>query len=452
MRFLALACVSLVACAEGGGTSGKTDASFDAYLELPDTGTDDDGGEDGGLDDGGGEDVIVVELDGGDDAGLDAGDFDGGVDGGVDGGIDAGDRCLGVDCSGMDGPCVVGVCMPGTGTCTTMARTDGTSCDVDAMDCVSSTCMAGVCRSTNVAECTTCATGVCSADGTCGAEPTTRLIEGFESGAFAAGWTPGGSSGWIVTSGDRNSGTFSAQSGSIGNSQTSSLTVSITAPVATGLGFHSRTSTEANYDWLEVWVDGTRRDRWSGTTAWTERVIPISAGAHTVEWRYTKDISGASGLDTVWIDDVRFRPAPAVDGGFESSLAPFTSSGTAWTRVTSGQRTGSGAARAGAITHSQTTSMSTTFTLDATRTISLWYRVSSESGFDYFRIIVDGTQQAQYSGTVAWTQWTMSLGAGSHTLELRYVKDGTVSSGDDTVWVDDVDLAWPAASTGLCPD
>jgi hypothetical protein len=46
----------------------------------------------------------------------------------------------------------------------------------------------------------------------------------------------------------------------------------------------------------------------------------------------------------------------------------------------------------------------------------------------------------------------MSLGAGSHTLELRYVKDGTVSSGDDTVWVDDVDLAWPAASTGLCPD
>jgi hypothetical protein len=450
MRF-ALACLLLVACAEGGGTSGKTDASIDAYLELPDTGADD-GGEDGGLDDGGGEDVVVVELDGGDDAGLDAGELDGGVDGGIDGGVDAGDRCLGVDCSGMDGPCVIGVCAPSTGTCTTTPRVDGTSCDVDATDCVTSACMAGVCRNTNLAECSACATGVCSADGTCGAEPTTRLLEGFESGTFAAGWTPGGSSGWIVTSGDRNSGTFSAQSGSIGNSQTSSLTVSITAPVATGLGFHSRTSTESNFDWLEVWVDGTRRDRWSGTTAWTERVIAVAAGAHTVEWRYTKDGSGASGLDTVWIDDVRFRPTPATEGGFESSLAPFTSSSPAWVRVTSGQRTGTGAARGADVSDGQTTSMSTTFTLDATRTISLWYRVSSEANYDYFRILVDGTQQAQFSGTVAWTQWTMSLGAGSHTLELRYVKDGSVSSGEDNAWVDDVDLAWPAASTGLCPD
>jgi hypothetical protein len=441
----------LAACAEGGGTSGKTDASIDAYLDLPDTGAEDAGGDDGGLEDGGGEDVVVVELDGGDDAGLDAGDLDGGVDGGLDGGVDAGDRCLGVDCRGMDGPCVIGVCAPSTGTCTTMARMDGTSCDVDAMDCVSSACMAGVCRSTNAAECSACATGVCSADGTCGAEPTTRLIEGFESGTFAAGWTPGGSTGWIVTSGDRNSGTFSAQSGSIGGSQSSTLTASITAPVATGLAFHTRTSTEANYDWLEVRVDGSLVGRWSGTTGWTERVVSVSAGAHTIEWRYTKDISGNSGLDTVWIDDVRFVPIPAVDGGFESSLAPFTSSSPAWVRVTTGQRTGSGAARAADISDNGVTSMSTTFTLDATRTISLWYRVSSESTYDTFEIYVDGTRRGQYSGTVAWTQWTLSLGAGSHTLELRYDKDGSVSSGDDTVWVDDVDLAWPPPTSGLCP-
>lgn len=448
MRF-AFACVFLVACAEGGGTSGKTDASFDAFLELPDAGDPDDGGD---------EDVVEVPLDGGDDGGdpdldgggLDAGDVDSGAE--EDAGVDAGDRCLDVDCTAMDGPCVIGACVPSTGACMAMPRVDGTSCDVDAMDCVSSACMAGVCRSTNLMECTTCATGVCSSDGSCGAEPTTRVIEGFESGVFAAGWTPGGTSGWIVTSGDRNSGTFSAQSGSIGNSQTSTLTASITAPVATGLGFHSRTSTESGFDWLEVRVDGVLRDRWSGTTGWTERILPITAGAHTVEWRYVKDGSGASALDTVWIDDVRFRPAPSGEGGFESSLAPFTSSGTAWVRVTTGQRTGSGAARAGSISHDQTTSMSTTFTLDATRTISLWYRVSSEANYDFFRIYLDGAMQGEYSGTVAWTQWTQSVGAGSHTLELRYVKDSSVSSGSDTAWIDDVDLAWPAPSTGLCPD
>ncbi|MCA9612989.1 MAG: hypothetical protein KC586_09585, partial [Myxococcales bacterium] len=74
--------------------------------------------------------------------------------------------------------------------------------------------------------------------------------------------------------------------------------------------------------WLEIWVDGTRIDRWSGTTGWTERVVALSAGSHTVEWRYAKDVSGTGGLDTVWIDDVRLRPAPSTSGTFDTALAP----------------------------------------------------------------------------------------------------------------------------------
>lgn len=445
---LAVAGAQLGACAEGGGSptdAGKTDASFDAHVDLPESGAPEDASED----------ATVVQADAGEDANveLDAGPDDGGTDdGGTDAGVDANvDLCLDVDCSAMDGPCVLGVCEPTSGACTTTPRMDGTSCDVDGMDCVSSSCMAGTCQDAFVAECTACTTGVCSSTGTCGSEPTRRLLEGFESGAFAAGWTVGGSVGWMLTSGTRNSGTWSAQSGGIGSSQTSTLSTTVVAPVAAGLGFHSRTSTESSYDFLEVWVDGVRRERRSGETAWTERVVALTAGSHSVEWRYVKDGSGASGLDTVWIDDVQLRELPGTDGGFETSLAPWTSSGTAWSRVTSGVRTGSGAARAGSISHNGTTSMSTTFTLAATYEISFWYNVSSESGFDYFRVFLDGSEVNTYSGSSGWTRWARSVAAGSHTLELRYTKDSSVSSGSDTVWVDDVDLGWPAPSSGLCP-
>ncbi|MCA9612988.1 MAG: hypothetical protein KC586_09580, partial [Myxococcales bacterium] len=104
------------------------------------------------------------------------------------------------------------------------------------------------------------------------------------------------------------------------------------------------------------------------------------------------------------------------------------------------------------IGNSATSAMSTSFTLSATYTISLWYNVSSEDGYDYFRILLDGTQVFEDSGVSGWTQWTRSVAAGSHTLELRYVKDINTTEGSDTVWVDDVDLNWPApTSEGLCP-
>jgi hypothetical protein len=446
--FVGLGLVGLGACAKGGGSAtdaGKTDASFDANVELPDADTADAPPDDANV-----EDATVLPPDSGE---ADASTIDdGGADGGTDAGTDASvDRCLDVDCTGMDGPCVLGVCEPGTGACTTTPRMDGTSCDVDGMDCVTSSCVTGVCRDAFVAECSACTTGVCSSTGTCGAEPTRRVIEGFESGALPAGWTVGGSVGWMLTSGTRNSGTWSAQSGAVGNSQTSTLRTTVVAPVAAGLGFHTRTSTESGYDFLEVWVDGVRADRWSGETTWTERVVALAAGSHALEWRYVKDGSGASGLDTVWIDDVQLRELPATDGGFETSLAPWSSSGTAWSRVTSGVRTGSGAARAGSISDSQTTSMSTTFNLTASYEISFWYNVSSESGYDYFRVFLDGSEVNTYSGSSGWTRWARSVAAGSHTLELRYTKDASLSSGSDTVWVDDVDLGWPPPSAGLCP-
>ena len=36
--------------------------------------------------------------------------------------------------------------------------------------------------------------------------------------------------------------------------------------------------------------------------------FPVAAGMHTLEWRYAKDGSIASGSDTVWVDDITLIP------------------------------------------------------------------------------------------------------------------------------------------------
>jgi hypothetical protein len=72
--------------------------------------------------------------------------------------------------------------------------------------------------------------------------------------------------------------------------------------------------------------------------------------------------------------------------------------------------------------------------------VSFWYRVSSESGYDYFNFYIDDDRDLHVSGTVGWTQYSTTLAAGSHELKWEYDKDGSQSHGSDTVWVDDLEV------------
>jgi hypothetical protein len=155
----------------------------------------------------------------------------------------------------------------------------------------------------------------------------------------------------------------------------------------------------------------------------------------------------------VWIDDVVLGPPSDPSTGFETVGLPggYTSSGTAlWTTVTTMPRSGSRCAESGNISDSETSSMTRTVTLASDQTLTFWIRTSTESGFDYLRTFVDGTMRDQWSGTTAWTLVSYPLTAGSHTIEWRYVKDASVSSGSDAVWVDDVSFGPPPAGGPLC--
>ena len=72
---------------------------------------------------------------------------------------------------------------------------------------------------------------------------------------------------------------------------------------------------------------------------------------------------------------------------------------------------------------------------------SFYYRVSSQSGSDWFNFYIDGSRVAHRSGTVNWTQYSTTLVSGTHTLKWEYVKDAGGSSGSDTVWIDDVTVS-----------
>jgi hypothetical protein len=103
------------------------------------------------------------------------------------------------------------------------------------------------------------------------------------------------------------------------------------------------------------------------------------------------------------------------------------------------------AAQSGLTGHGQESWCQTTVT--GPGSLSFWWKVSSETGFDYLDFYIDGVLQAGHiSGNVDWQQQTYPLGAGAHTLRWRYAKDASVTSGSDTGWVDQ--LEWtPGGAT-----
>ncbi|MEW6070925.1 MAG: hypothetical protein AB1485_09930, partial [Candidatus Thermoplasmatota archaeon] len=100
---------------------------------------------------------------------------------------------------------------------------------------------------------------------------------------------------------------------------------------------------------------------------------------------------------------------------------------------------GGDAAQSGAITHNQNTYIQTTVKSTKGGTLTFYWKVSSESGYDFLRFYIDGTEQSgKISGTTSWAQKSFNIASGSHTLKWAYTKDGSVSSGSDCGWVDKV--------------
>ena len=64
-------------------------------------------------------------------------------------------------------------------------------------------------------------------------------------------------------------------------------------------------------------------------------------------------------------------------------------------------------------------------------TVDFTYGASSESGWDKLSILKNGTNVVEASGSLYWYSLSLDLSAGD-VVTVRYSKDGSVSSGDDT--------------------
>jgi len=493
LSYLAASAVLLTACARGGGADAgapRADAgSRDAGPTLPGTDAAVPGidaavpGVDAAVP---GVDAAVPRVDAGSDAGgpscvgVDCSSFDGPCQVGVcdsatgacsamtltdgatcDDGVVcttsmcASGSCVGaaIDCSSMDSTCATGMCDPATDACVAMPIADGTSCDTDATDCMSLTCQAGTCATATSPDCSACSVGggtFCSA-GTCGAGSTSITYD-FESG-LPPGWTVGGDAGWVVDATQPHGGTLSAGSGPISHNDTSSLFASFNFATAVTISNWVYTSTESCCDHLIIFVDGVEQNRWSGTTAWTRVGTTLSAGPHMVEWRYDKDSSVSTAADRVYIDDVVIQAAsPAED--FEAAGLPagYTTSGDANWFVSSAQaHGGTMSAESGDIDHSQETNLFYSANYAAAGNVSFWRRVSSESTYDSLEFYIDGSLQDSWAGSLTtWTRETYAVSAGSHMLHWRYEKDSSVSSGADTVWIDDIVATDAVPAGSIC--
>jgi hypothetical protein len=139
-----------------------------------------------------------------------------------------------------------------------------------------------------------------------------------------------------------------------------------------------------------------------------------------------------------------FQPDPVIANALNSdgTVHYFTWGSMPWSVQSSTTHDGVTAMQSGAIGHSQTSVIEAV--IEGIGTLSFWWKVSSELGYDFLRFYVDGVEQDSLSGEVDWQQVTVNFpDAGVHKLKWAYVKDDSKTSGSDQAWLDQV--SWQAA-------
>jgi len=124
-------------------------------------------------------------------------------------------------------------------------------------------------------------------------------------------WTTGGDADWLGQTEVCYYGGDAAQSGDINHNQETWLRTSVSGSGT--FTFWWKVSSEPNYDLLEFTLDdaGSPTTSISGNKDWRQVGVAIyGSGAHSLEWKYIKDVTRSLGEDTGWVDRVEWSPGP----------------------------------------------------------------------------------------------------------------------------------------------
>jgi hypothetical protein len=142
------------------------------------------------------------------------------------------------------------------------------------------------------------------------------IVESFEGPDLPPGArTTAGLAAWFVDPTQAFDGDASVASGVIGDEMSTFLELDITSGTDEGVEVMVRTSTENNYDFFELLVDGVLSSRLAGEHEWTALAAALGPpGEHVVTLRYRKDVNTVRGADRVWVDALRIGPVLAGGG------------------------------------------------------------------------------------------------------------------------------------------
>ena len=139
-------------------------------------------------------------------------------------------------------------------------------------------------------------------------EPVVVASYDFEDNIISGNFTSTMSNAWSATAADKHAGTYAAKSGNGGvASSTSDMVLEVNLTSEATLTFWAKVSSESSWDKGYFSIDGVAQSDLngiSGSGSWLSYSYVLGVGTHTLRWYYTKDSSGDSGDDCLYVDDI----------------------------------------------------------------------------------------------------------------------------------------------------
>ena len=247
----------------------------------------------------------------------------------------------------------------------------------------------------------------------------------------------------VTADGNAQAGSFMYASAVVKNQGSSS------AGVSRINFFVSRDSTISTADTNTTWGCNTPALAPGTTNSCSGQImIPISVLPGTYYIGAIADVdSEVSELDEgnngrAAISPTVIGSALSIGEAVDNTTLAWSSGGNAsWFGQTLTSYDGNDAAKSGDIEHWQSTWLQTT--VSGPGTLSWYRKTSTEAGYDYLKVHLDGVVQSSLStsGIADWAKVALVIPPGSHTVKWVYEKDGSVSLGSDAVWIDRVELS-----------
>lgn len=163
----------------------------------------------------------------------------------------------------------------------------------------------------------------------------------------------------------------------------------------------------------------------------------VDSRPHTVQLKAAYGENGISATDFLTIS---IQAAISLNEAVDNAALVFTTGGDApwYGQTVTRSPADDDAAASGVIGDYGTSELRTTVT--GPGTLAFDWLVSSEANYDWFDFLCDGQRLLHKSGTDAenWSQFSVALEAGTHTLVWRYSKDVSNGWGLDAAFVDRV--------------